>query len=497
MERRAKIVATLGPSTSTPERIHALLAAGVDVVRLNLSHGSHAEHRQRIRRVRAAAAALGRHVAVLVDLMGPRYRLGVVPEGTVLRQGATVRLGEPGRGVELPVDDPGFLRHLRKGERLLIDNGRLELEVLGRSGRAVRAKVLFGGAVSTRKGINLPDTSLPFEVSAKDRADVAFAVREGADVLAASYIGRGRDVEAVRAVARRAGRELPVLAKLERALAMEHLEEIIEAADAVMVARGDLGVEVPLDRVPVLQKEIVAAGRLAGKPVVVATQMLESMMSQPRPTRAEASDVANAVFDGADAVMLSGETAAGEFPLEAVRTMDRIVREAERYRWSPRGRDGWAARAARAAAGAPPMRPGQTEELNPRRDVHFEIPDIVCAAAVAAAARLDGAAIVAFSQGGFTARMIARHRPEAPVWVFTHDASVARRLQLVWGARPILLAARPARVEEVVRIVDRELLARELARAGQPIVILMGEPVLDRPLTNLMRVHRVRKSTGR
>ncbi len=486
--RRARIVATLGPASSESTVLRRLLQAGLDVVRLNLSHGSHADHRRRIRAVRAAAAAIGEHVPILVDLMGPRYRLGVLAEPRLLRKGERVTLGADRKGVDLPVDGVEILRHVRAGERLLIDNGLVELRIEAAGRGVVAARVVFGGVVSTRKGINLPDSDLPFSISAKDRGDIVFAVRENVDFLALSYVGRAAEIEALRAVSRSVGRELPVIAKLERALAIEHLDEIVEASDAVMVARGDLGVEVPLDRVPVLQKLIVAAGRRAGKPVIVATQMLESMMTQPRPTRAEASDVANAVFDGADALMLSGETAAGQFPVESVATMDRIIREAERYRWSPAGRVGWSPNAA-----VEPLRPARGERLNRSRDVHFEIPDVVCGAAVEAAGRLGGGPIVAFSQGGFTARMIARYRPAVPILVFTSEARTARRLQLIWGVRPLLVPSRLRHLHQVVAQVDRELLERGLAKAGETIVILMGDPIRERPLTNLLRVHRVRR----
>ncbi len=490
-ERRARIVATLGPASEAPRVLERLLAAGVDVVRLNLSHGSHQEHRRRVRAVRRIAAALDRHVPVLVDLMGPRYRLGELAAPRTLRKGESVTLGAAGGGVDLPIDGAEILRHLRRGERLLIDNGLVELRIEARLARSVRARVLFGGVVSTRKGINLPDSHLPFSISAKDRADVAFAVGEGVDFLALSYVARAAEIEELRAVARAAGRDLPIVAKLERALAIEHLDEIVEAADAVMVARGDLGVEVPLDRVPVLQKTIVAAGRRIGKPVIVATQMLESMMTQPRPTRAETSDVANAVFDGADALMLSGETAAGRFPVEAVETMDRVIRESERYRWSPAGRTGWSPQALVEG----PLKPGITETLNRRRDVNFEIPDVVCGAAVEASRRLGDGPIVAFSQGGFTARMIARYRPSVPIVVFTSDRRTARRMHLVWGVLPLLVPSRLRRLDQVVAVVDRELLARRLARPGETIVILMGDPIGERPLTNLLRVHRVRRAS--
>ncbi|KAB2961883.1 MAG: pyruvate kinase, partial [Thermoanaerobaculia bacterium] len=332
MERRAKIVATLGPASSEDAMIARLLKAGADVFRLNMSHGDLAGHRRAIASVRRVSAALGKHVPVLLDLMGPRFRLGALAEPRRLRRGERLTLGADPAEADLPVDDPDFLHHLQKGERILIADGLIALQVLAKSARRVTARVVDGGEVSARKGINLPDSRIPFAISAKDRADLAFAVAERADYLAGSYIGRARDVEALRAAVRDLGDDVPLVAKLERAAAVERIDEIVAAADAVMVARGDLGVEVPLHQVPVLQKRIIAAGRRAGKPVIVATQMLESMVVQPRPTRAEASDVANAVFDGADALMLSGETATGRFPVEAVRTMARIVVEAESYR---------------------------------------------------------------------------------------------------------------------------------------------------------------------
>ena len=383
---------------------------------------------------------------------------------------------------------------------MLVDSGLIELEVTERTGSGagggVVARVLQGGTVSSRKGINLPDSDLPFEISDKDRDDIAFAVAEGLDYLAASYVQRADDLEALRAIARDAGAELPLIAKLERQGSIDRLPELVEGADALMVARGDLGVEVPLHRVPVLQKEIIAAGRRQGKPVIVATQMLESMMSQPRPTRAEASDVANAVFDGADALMLSGETAAGDYPVDAVRVMARIVCEAEAYEqrsgpmsrssrpWEvleldrPCGGDRSAETGSEAAEGEEVMGP-------------LAIAEVVSAAAVYAANRLPVRQIVAFSQGGFTARMISRSRPGAPILVFTTDAQVARRIQLVWGVRPLLMETEAKHHDEVVDVVERQLLEAGLAEPGETIVILMGDPIGEKPLTNLMRVHRL------
>lgn len=512
MDRRAKIVATLGPASESPETLRQLLAAGVDVVRLNLSHGTPDKHRENLRRVREAAAEADRYIPVLADLMGPRYRLGTVDDAPrELAAGETVSLGEdaaaaersreaPGstasraaatRQPDLPLDSPELLTHLRPGERVLIDNGLVELAVEEIDEARVVARVVTGGPVSTRKGINLPDTDLPFTISEKDRADIRLAVEEGADYLAASYVGRGGDLDALRDVLESLDAAIPLVAKLERASALAHLDEIIVAADGLMVARGDLGVEVPLHRVPVMQKQIVEAGRRAGKPVIVATQMLESMIERPRPTRAEASDVANAVFDGADALMLSGESAVGRHPVAAVRTMKEIIVEAERH-----------SRATLTERRLPSLldalelphtlRPGRGEDLNVERDTHFDIPDVVAAAAVFVARELGVRQIVAFSQGGFTARSIARYRPPAPIVVFTNDEVVARRIQLLWGVRPLTINSLIEHHDDVVRVVDRELLAHDLAEADEPIIILMGDPIRDRPLTNLMRVHRVR-----
>jgi pyruvate kinase len=493
MDRRAKIVATLGPASADPETFSELLDAGVDVVRLNLSHGTPEEHRRTLEMVREVAADAGRYIAVLIDLMGPRYRLGEISDGPLtLTAGELVTIGEEGSDAELPVGDTDLLDHLQVGERVLVDNGLLELRIESKRATVLQARVLTGGAVTSRKGINLPDSDLPFTISAKDRDDIRLAVEHDADYLAASYVGRAADVEAVRAEIERTGGQIPIVAKLERGRAVEHLEEIVATSEALMVARGDLGVEVPLRTVPVLQKKIVDAGRRAGKPVIVATQMLESMMERPRPTRAEASDVANAVLDGADALMLSGETAAGQFPVAAVRTMNQIIVEAEGY-----------SRATRVDRSLPSLvdvldlphtlRPGRDETVNAELDTHFDIPDVIAAAAVFAARELGVRQIVAFSQGGFTARSIARYRPPAPILVLTTDDRIARRIQLFWGVRPILVETLAEHHDEVVEVVDARLVDSGLARPGETIIILMGDPISERPLTNLMRIHRVRR----
>jgi pyruvate kinase len=504
MERRAKIVATLGPAASDEAGLAALVAAGVDLVRLNLSHGSHAEHAERIARVRRIEVSLGCYLPIIADLMGPRYRLGQVPGGSrTLQAGEVITLGagDTAGGVDLPVDDPEFLRHLEPGERMLIDSGLIELKVEGKEGARIRARVVNPGVVSTRKGINLPDTNLPFTISEKDHADIAFAVNEGADFIAASYVGEAAHVEAIRSAVRKACascktalQTLPIIAKLERATALEHLDAIIAVSDGVMVARGDLGVEVPLYTVPVLQKKIVAAGRRAGKPVIVATPMLDSMIEQPRPTRAAATDVATAVFEGADALMLSGETAVGRHAVEAVATMARIILEAEVY-----GRQNQSGPRAllRPLATAESRHAFELDiddigEERPGIDLSPEVPDIVSAAAVYAAGELGVARLVAWSQSGFTARLAARYRPDAPIVALTPSVHVARQLQLVWGVRPLVAPGEVEHLDGVMQTVDRELQAAGLAVAGDRIIVLMGHPIRERPLTNLMRVHRVR-----
>jgi pyruvate kinase len=488
-DRRAKIMATLGPASRSEEAIAALLEAGVDIVRLNLSHGAHGEHRELIRTVRRVAAGQGRHVPVVLDLMGPRYRLGELPSPRTLEKGEVLRLGPPQTAVDLPLD-PSILSHLRPGERLLVDNGLVELAVTSVEPAAVAARVVAGGRVSSRKGINLPDSDLPFEISAKDARDIRFAVAEGADLLAASYVGSAQDLEALRTEVRAAGGHLPLVAKLERKRAVERLAEITAAADALMVARGDLGVEVPLSQVPVLQKQIIAAGRQHGKPVIVATQMLESMIEQPRPTRAEATDVANAVFDGADALMLSGETAAGRFPVEAVRTMATVIAEAERYqREDPRALP-ILFPLKEAHADEPPVGAGERSTA-PASVPAFELADAVSAAAVHATGRIPVRFIVAFSQGGFTARLIARYRPAVPILVFTPDEAVARQIQILWGVRPLVTGTEVGDPDEVVQVVERKLRDRGLVSPGDVLVILMGAPMAHRPLTNLLRLHAI------
>lgn len=488
MIRRAKIIATLGPASSDEATLDRLFDAGVDVVRLNLSHGDSQEHRQSIAKIRRVATAKGLHVPILLDLMGPRYRLGEMPQGPrLLTKGETVTLAPEAAGAEIPLGDPELLRHLQPAQRLLIDGGLVELQVTTASESQAEAIVVIAGPISTRKGINLPDTDLPFEVSDKDRSDIALAVEEQADYLAASYVGQAADVTRIREVIREFGGDLPIMAKLERARGVTNLETIVDAADAVMVARGDLGVEVPLHRVPVLQKQIIDICLRAGKPVIVATQMLESMTEHHRPTRAETSDVANAVLDGADGMLLSGETAIGEFPAETVETMARIICEAESYSsqshaaGSTVAADAMAERAAHAASLAGAGRPFEGSE----------IADAIARAAVFTAANLGVRQIVTFTQTGFTARLLSRYRPQAPILAFTPSQEVARRVQILWGTRPFIVHDSVKSHGEIVEMVKQRLLTSELAAPGDKLILLMRDLQGDEPGTNLLRLCEV------
>ena len=488
MIRRAKIIATLGPVSSDEATLGRLFEAGVDVVRLNLSHGDSQEHRQNIARIRQVASDKGLFVPILLDLMGPRYRLGEIPDGPRwLNRGETVTLAPEAADVAIPLGESDLLRHLEPEQRLLIDGGLVELKITKALESHAEALVVIGGPISTRKGINLPDTDLPFEISDKDRKDIALAVDERADYLAASYVGQADDVKRIRALVRDSGGDLPIMAKLERARGVRNLEGIADEADAIMVARGDLGVEVALHRVPVLQKQIIDTCLRSGKPVVVATQMLESMMEHHRPTRAETSDVANAVLDGADGMLLSGETAVGQFPTETVETMARIICEAEAYSHQPQPVESEGAseslgdKAGHAAVAAVAGRPFEGSE----------IADAIARAAVFTAANLGVRQIVAFTRSGFTARLLSRYRPRAPILAFTPSREVARRVQILWGTRPILVSDKQRSQKEIVKLVEHHLLASDLVVPGDKLILLMRDPTGDKPGTNLLRLHEV------
>ena len=466
--RHAKIVATLGPASSDPAVIERLFVAGVDVFRLNFSHGSAADHRARVDALRAVERRHGRPIAILADLQGPKLRVGTFAAGPVqLEAGQPFRLqlaptGGDARAVTLP--HPEIFAALAAGAELLLDDGKLRLAVERCDAASADTRVVVGGRLSDRKGVNVPGVVLPISaLTEKDRRDLAVALDLGVDWVALSFVQRPEDVHEARALVD--GRAL-LVAKLEKPAAIDRLEQVIDAADAVMVARGDLGVEMPAESVPPLQKRIVRACRQRGRPVIVATQMLESMIESPVPTRAEASDVATAIYDGADAVMLSAESAAGRHPVAAVEMMNRII---ERVEADPLYRQFLEASHAGNV-------PGQTG-----------IADAVCCAMRRAVALLQARAIVCCTHSGHTSLRAARERPEAPILSLTPLESTARRLALAWGVHSLHVGD-VASVEQIADLAA-ELARREgFAAAGDAFVAIAGMPFGTSGTTNLMRI---------
>jgi len=463
--RSAKIVATLGPSSSTPERISALFEAGVDVFRLNFSHGTQDDHGARFDAIRRIESATGRPIGILADLQGPKLRLGTFTEGRIeLAAGARFHLDldrQAGDENRAPLPHPEIFEALRPGTELLLDDGRVRLQVEVCGAGFADTRCLVGGMLSDRKGVNVPNAVLPLSaITEKDRADLSFALEHGADWIAFSFVQRPADVaEGRKLVGGRAG----VMVKLEKPSAIQHLAEIIELADGLMVARGDLGVEMPPEDVQSVQKLVVHACRAAGKPVVVATQMLESMIAAPTPTRAEASDVATAVYEGADAVMLSAETASGGFPIESVAIMNRIACRVQED----------------------PLYYSMLEST--RIEHEHTASDAISAAACQVARLVGAAAIVSYTTSGATALRAARERPEAPILVLTSNLGTARRLAVLWGAHCVHTSDVKSfgdMVQKAVRIAHRE----KIAELGQRVVITAGVPFGTPGATNVLRI---------
>jgi pyruvate kinase len=464
-QRSAKIVATLGPASSSPERIRALFDAGVDVFRLNFSHGTHREHAARFTAIRRVEAEVGRPIGILADLQGPKLRLGTFAEGKIeLCAGAHFRLDldrDKGDATCASLPHPEIFEALEPGTELLLDDGKVRLRTESCGKGFAETLCLVGGTLSDRKGVNVPNAVLPLSaITEKDRADLAFALDRGADWIAFSFVQRPADVaEGRKLVAGRAG----IMVKLEKPSAIRHLFEIIELADGLMVARGDLGVEMPPEDVPSLQKRIVHACRGAGKPVIVATQMLDSMILSPTPTRAEASDVATAVYEGADALMLSAETAVGQYSIEAVAMMNRIACRVQQD---------------------PLYYPG----LGGIRIEHEHTgSDAISAAACQVAGMVGAAAIVSYTTSGATALRAARERPAAPLVVLTSSLETARRLALLWGAHCVHTSDVENfgdMVEKAARIARRE----EIAQKGERIVVTAGVPFGTPGATNVLRI---------
>ena len=472
--RRAKIIATLGPASSDQETIRKMIDLGMDVARLNFSHGKHEEHADVVDRIRAASHGV-RPVAVVQDLQGPKIRTGPLKAGkagVLLEAGKELVVTTEG---DIPGDDAivsTTYRHLaqdvKAGDRLLVDDGLLELRVLSTDGVRARCEVVEGGILKEHKGINLPGVALRAEaLGEKDLRDLAFGLAHGIDYVAISFVRSPEDVHKCRAAMERAGRVVPIIAKLEKPEALANLDDVIAAADGVMVARGDLGVEIEPESVPSIQKRILRKANAAGKPVIVATQMLESMIHHPRPTRAEASDVANAIWDGADAVMLSAETASGRFPLLALQMMDRIVREAETH----------------LALGAPPVDPWT--DVGPFNAV-------TAVAAVHAALSARATAIACFTLKGTTARLLSQQRPHVPVIAFSPDQEIRRRMAFYWGVEPKIME--PVGNSDIMcEMVSSQLVADGLAKPGDSIVLVFGSPLGVAGQTNSIRLHLIPK----
>lgn len=471
MKRMPKIVATMGPSTQDRETLIRLIRAGLDVARLNFSHGTYEDHTQRIQMLRSLSDELNKPITILQDLQGPKLRVGNLPGDAVqLTPGEVIVLSShpedakqdpqyAGRDI-IPFDVPNLEKSVTPGNRILMDDGALEIEVVGTSPNSVEARVVIGGVLKSHKGVNLPRANLDIPgFTEKDRADLKFGLQSGVDVVAISFVRNAEDIETVREAARVFAAELspkaariPIIAKIELPEAVENMHEIIHAADGVMVARGDLGIEMSPESVPNIQKQLIEIANQHAKIVITATQMLDSMIHNPRPTRAEASDVANAIFDGSDAVMLSGETAAGKYPVESVSMMDAIIREAESHyeRWGH------------------PM------------DFPNDVPQTDALSITRAARELahdrDVSAIAVFTETGRTALYMSKARPRVPILAFTPERSTYQRLGLYWGVTPFLVPFATT-VEAMLAHVDTAILASSNLKPGEQVVLISGFPV--------------------
>jgi pyruvate kinase len=465
--RKAKIICTLGPASDTPEVIEGLIRAGMNVARLNFSHGTHDDHRRRVNTIRKASRRLGIPVAILQDVQGPKIRLGKFEGGQlIVTEGQTVTVTTRsvlGQGTIIPTPVRSLPKDVARGHDILLDDGRVRLRVLRVSGRDVIAKVEVGGVLKDHKGLNLPGAAISVPtITEKDAVDLAFGQEIGVDYVALSFVRSAEDIKLARAHV--AKRNTPLIAKIEKPQAVENLEAIAAVADGVMIARGDLGVEMPLEQLPGIQKRAVAEVNRMGGLVIVATEMLESMVGNPRPTRAEVSDVANAILDGADAVMLSGETAAGRYPIDAAATMARIVEETER---------------------------GVNSGLRPSLvDRKGDLSAGVAAAAVAAAEQLGIDTIITYTERGHTARLVAEFRPQAQIIGLTPNADTVNRMALYWGVKG-LQVGRLQSTDAMLKQVRRLCREEGLCKVGSPVVIVAGVPLNEPGKTNMLSVHRI------
>ena len=467
---RAKIVCTLGPSSSTPEKIGELIDAGMSVARLNFSHGSHEDHAKMLQVVRSEADRRGKAIAALLDLQGPKIRVGKLAGGQAeLKVGAELVITTEevlGDDKRVSTTYQGLPRDVKPGDQILLDDGYLALAVTGVADREVRTIVVTGGLLKNNKGINLPgvDVSAP-ALSDKDRTDIGFALRHGVEYVALSFVRRAEDVLEAKRLLTVDNVCIPVIAKIEKPQALERLGEIIDASDGIMVARGDLGVELGPEKVPLWQKRMIEEANKRGKIVITATQMLESMITAPRPTRAEASDVANAVLDASDALMLSGETASGLHPVEAVKTMARIIDEIEHSAYY------------RANVAVP--------------DLQLQVPaNAIAHAAMTAARAMKLKTIVAVSESGGAARLVSEYRPESNIVCLTTNEVTFRRLALIWGVTPVMISP-AATTEELIDRVEATMIERNLAQPGENVLITMAVPVGAGMQTNILKIHQI------
>jgi len=466
---RTRIVCTLGPATDTAERIRALIHAGMNVARINFSHGTLDDHNRRVTLLREIAAQENAIVALLGDLSGPKLRVGDLPNNSLmLRPGelVTFALDRNAAPPAIPLDFPFLGDALHAGDRILLDDGAEEVEVVSANARAIQARVLTGGELKSRKGVNLPNVILPIpSLTDKDRANAVWAIQNDFDFLALSFVRRAADVAELRDVLRQQAASIPIIPKIEKPEAVQDIDAILQQGDGVMVARGDLGVEMPAEQAPITQKMIIRKANALGIPVITATQMLESMIDNPRPTRAEASDVANAVLDGSDAVMLSGETAVGKYPIQAAQAMARIAEYTEHFMQQE-------------YSNRPALLRGQT------------VTDAIGESTVALALDLNARLIITLTSSGYSARMVARHRPPVPILAVTVEERVRRRLALVWGVQSVCVQEQRD-IERLVRDALRVAMEQKLALPGDRVVITAGVPSGISGSTNMIQVRTV------
>jgi pyruvate kinase len=468
--RRTKIVCTLGPASQSEETLREMIRAGMDVARINFSHGDHETHARNIALVRRLAQEEGQVLAVMGDLQGPKLRVGEIAAQITLREGQDFNLTTrpvPGDDREVNFPHPEVIGDVRPGDRVLLDDGLLELEVLETTPSDIRCRVITGGPLKSHKGVSLLEVSLSLpSLTEKDRDDAAFATQQRVDYLALSFVRRAEDVFQLRDLLEQNQASIPIIAKIEKREAVEAFEEIMAISDGAMVARGDLGVEVPPEEVPIYQKRIIRLANEVGKPVITATQMLSSMMDNPRPTRAEASDVANAILDGTDAIMLSGETAVGKYPIEAVRMMAKIALTTERI--------------------LPYQEWVHTAVLEPS----FTPTDAISQATSEIALELSAKAIISSTMSGHTARMVAKHRPATPIIAVTPSPETQRRLALIWGVYP-LLVSEFAHTDQMIETAVQAALDESIVENGDTVVITAGLPLGGPGRTNMLKVHVV------